>query len=82
MIHRVERAERPWSSECLARAVARRAEQVLEVDTGGGELFSRRVPPAGSIPVEDGEPNIPLAGNSHGAPGAQHAILLKAYRPT
>src|SRR4051794_30134070 len=50
-----------WDYVALARAAAARATRVLDVDTGGGEVFSAVAPPAGSIAVEPYPPNVAVA---------------------
>ncbi|MBN1669181.1 MAG: hypothetical protein JW862_18950, partial [Anaerolineales bacterium] len=50
----------PWSyvSQCLMRA--RKAQSVLDIDTGGGELFARFAPFRGqAFATESYPPNIP-----------------------
>lgn len=42
----------PWDYVLLARGAAEHARRVLDVDTGGGEVFATVAPPVGSIAVE------------------------------
>ena len=51
----------PWDYVALAREATARATCVLDVDTGGGEVFSAVAPPAGSIGVEPYPPNVAVA---------------------
>lgn len=51
----------PWDYLRLARDAAARADRVLDVDTGGGEIYASITPPAGSIAVEPHAPNLAVA---------------------
>lgn len=51
----------PWDYVALARAAAHRAERVLDIDTGGGEVLATLGAPAGSVAVEPYAPNVPVA---------------------
>jgi SAM-dependent methyltransferase len=51
----------PWSYEDIARGLVMTAHRVLDVDTGGGEIFGSLRPPAGSIAVEPYHPNVAVA---------------------
>lgn len=45
----------------MAAALVAGARRVLDVDTGGGEVFSSLHPPRGSVAVEPYHPNVALA---------------------
>ncbi len=51
----------PWDYVALAGAAARRAERVLDIDTGGGEVLATLGAPPGSVAVEPYPPNVPIA---------------------
>lgn len=51
----------PWVYEDLARREIARSARVLDIDTGGGELFAALYPPAGSTALEPYPPNLPVA---------------------
>lgn len=51
----------PWDYIALARGAAGRAERVLDIDTGGGEVLATLGAPAGSVAVEPYPPNVPVA---------------------
>lgn len=51
----------PWDYVALARTAVRRAERVLDIDTGGGEVLAALDAPAGSVAVEPYPPNVPVA---------------------
>jgi SAM-dependent methyltransferase len=51
----------PWDYLALARAAAARAERVLDIDTGGGEVLAGLSVPAGSVALEPHPPNLPVA---------------------
>jgi SAM-dependent methyltransferase len=58
---RVEAEPLPWRYEELAADLVATARRVLDVDTGGGELFSALHPPRGSTAVEPYQPNVGVA---------------------
>lgn len=58
---RVETEPLPWSYEHLAAGLVTRARRVLDVDTGGGEMFSSLRSPRGSLAVEPYPPNVAVA---------------------
>lgn len=58
---RIDDEPLPWSYPELAAALIARSRRVLDVDTGGGELFSSWQPPSGSVAVEPHPPNVPVA---------------------
>jgi SAM-dependent methyltransferase len=51
----------PWSYLDLATKAARAATRVLDIDTGGGEVFAAIRPPKGSIALEPHPPNVQVA---------------------
>ena len=52
----------PWDYLALAKAAVGRASDILDVATGGGEIFSSLAPfPAPATAVEGHEPNLPVA---------------------
>jgi SAM-dependent methyltransferase len=52
----------PWDYIALARAAVGRARDILDVATGGGEIFSSLAPfPARATAVEGFAPNLPVA---------------------
>lgn len=58
---RVRSEPLPWDYVALARAAAHRAERVLDIDTGGGEVLATLGARAGSVAVEPYPPNVPVA---------------------
>lgn len=58
---RVETEPLPWSYEHLAAGLVASAHRILDVDTGGGEMFSSLGPPPGGIGVEPYRPNVAVA---------------------
>jgi SAM-dependent methyltransferase len=55
-------AEPPWSYPALAKAAIGRAHDILDVATGGGEVFAELAPfPGRATAVEGYAPNLPLA---------------------
>jgi SAM-dependent methyltransferase len=58
---RVETPELPWSYHRDAARLVSNARRVLDVDTGGGEVFASLVPPEASVAVEPHPPNVPVA---------------------
>jgi SAM-dependent methyltransferase len=58
---RIEDEPLPWSYPELATNLITGARRVLDVDTGGGELFGSLRPPSGSVAVEPYPPNVPVA---------------------
>lgn len=58
---RAETEPLPWSYEHLAAGLVTNARRILDVDTGGGEMFSSLRPPSGSIAVEPYQPNVAVA---------------------
>lgn len=52
----------PWIYQDVASSLVAQARRVLDVDTGGGEIFVSLRPPAGSVAVEPYAPNLPVAG--------------------
>lgn len=58
---RTEGKPLPWDYQEIARGLVAKAHRVLDVDTGGGEMFSSLGPPAGSIAVEPHHPNVAVA---------------------
>lgn len=61
LLGRTEGEPLPWSYEHLAAGLVVAAQRVLDVDTGGGEVFSGLRPPPGSVAVEPYSPNVPVA---------------------
>lgn len=59
----------PWSYQQLAADLVGTARRTLDVDTGGGEVFSSLRPPPGSIAVEPYEPNVAVAARRLGPLG-------------
>jgi SAM-dependent methyltransferase len=51
----------PWDYTALAAESAGRAERVLDIDTGGGEVLATLGVPRGSVAVEPYAPNVPIA---------------------
>lgn len=51
----------PWDYVALAGATTSRAERVLDIDTGGGEVLAALGVPAGSVALEPYPPNLPIA---------------------
>jgi SAM-dependent methyltransferase len=51
----------PWNYEGIGRGLVMAAQRVLDVDTGGGEVFGSLRPPAGSVAVEPYHPNVAIA---------------------
>ncbi len=66
---RIEDEPLAWSYPELAAGLIARSRRVLDVDTGGGELFSSWQPPAGSVAVEPYPPNVPVAARRLGPLG-------------
>jgi SAM-dependent methyltransferase len=59
---RMIEGEPPWAYRALAGAAARRAYDILDVATGGGEVFSSFAPfPGRATAVEGYPPNLPVA---------------------
>lgn len=59
---RMIEADPPWSYPTLAKAAANRADDILDVATGGGEMFASFAPfRARATAVEGYEPNIAVA---------------------
>jgi SAM-dependent methyltransferase len=59
---RFDEGEPPWDYPALARAAARRAFDILDVATGGGERFAALAPfPGRATAVEGFAPNLPVA---------------------
>lgn len=59
---RMAEPEPPWSYPDLAKAAVAGAFDILDVATGGGEVFSRLAPfPGRATAVEGYEPNLPIA---------------------
>lgn len=59
---RFEEAEPPWNYLALARAAAATALDILDVATGGGEIFAGLAPfPGRATAVEGFVPNLPVA---------------------
>ncbi|MFZ3008501.1 MAG: class I SAM-dependent methyltransferase [Phenylobacterium sp.] len=59
---RFEEAEPPWTYLALARAAAAAALDILDVATGGGEIFASLAPfPGRATAVEGFVPNLPVA---------------------
>lgn len=58
---RIEEEPLPWSYQDLAADMITHASRVLDVDTGGGEMFSSLRPPPGSVAVEPYRPNLAIA---------------------
>jgi hypothetical protein len=55
-------SEPSWSYPDLARPLLRRADSLLDLDTGGGELLAELAPlPAHTVAVESWAPNVPVA---------------------
>jgi SAM-dependent methyltransferase len=53
--------ELPWDYVALAGESAGRADRVLDIDTGGGEVLATLGVPRGSVAVEPYAPNVPVA---------------------
>ncbi len=55
----------PWDYEALARERARRARSILDLGTGGGEVFARIIAgtDARAVATEEWHVNAPVAGN-------------------
>ena len=51
----------PWDYPHMAAPLVAGARRVLDVDTGGGEIFSALHPPRGSVAVEPHHPNVAVA---------------------
>ncbi len=51
----------PWDYVALAGEAAGRAERVLDIDTGGGEVLATLGVPSGSVALEPYPPNLPVA---------------------
>ena len=51
----------PWDYVALAGESAGRADRVLDIDTGGGEVLTTLEVPRGSVAVEPYAPNVPVA---------------------
>lgn len=58
---RTEEEPLPWNYQDLAADLVAHARRVLDVDTGGGEMFSSLRPPRGSAAVEPHPPNVAVA---------------------
>lgn len=58
---RTEEQPLPWDYQELARDLVAGAHRVLDVDTGGGEMFGSLRPPVGSTAVEPYHPNLAVA---------------------
>ncbi|HEY1928284.1 MAG TPA: class I SAM-dependent methyltransferase [Caulobacteraceae bacterium] len=59
---RMTEAEPPWSYPALAKAAIGRSHDILDVATGGGEVFAQLAPfPGRATAVEGYAPNLPLA---------------------
>ncbi|WP_329480939.1 class I SAM-dependent methyltransferase [Kribbella sp. NBC_01484] len=58
---RVEDQPLPWIYQDVAGNLVAQASRVLDVDTGGGEIFGSLRPPAGSVAVEPYRPNVAVA---------------------
>src|SRR4051794_1199040 len=55
-------SEPSWSYPDRARALLRRADSLLDLDTGGGELLAELAPlPRHTVAVESWAPNVPVA---------------------
>ncbi len=51
----------PWDYVALAGEAAARADRVLDIDTGGGEVLATLGVPRGSVALEPYPPNLPVA---------------------
>ena len=58
---RTEGQPLPWDYQQVAAGLVAGARWVLDVDTGGGEVFSSLRPPQGSVAVEPHHPNLTIA---------------------
>lgn len=59
---RIIEAEPPWSYLALAKAAVDRADDILDVATGGGEVFASLAPFRGRATAAEGfEPNVAVA---------------------
>jgi SAM-dependent methyltransferase len=58
---RTEEQPIPWSYQDIARSLVAQARRVLDVDTGGGEIFSSLRPTQGSVAVEPYHSNVAVA---------------------
>jgi SAM-dependent methyltransferase len=58
---RTEGQPLPWDYQQVAAGLVAGARRVLDVDTGGGEVFSSLRPPQGSVAVEPHHPNLTIA---------------------
>lgn len=58
---RTETQPLPWEYHDIATGLVAQARRVLDVDTGGAEIFSSLRPPRGSVAVEPYHPNVPVA---------------------
>jgi len=75
---RVEEEPLPWDYETLARRLIANSQSVLDVDTGGGEIYSRLGPfPLVAWATEGYQPNVPLARARLGPLGIQVADVSK-----
>jgi SAM-dependent methyltransferase len=66
---RVQEQPLPWDYPAMARELIAAARRVLDVDTGGGELFASLEPPEGSVAVEPYRPNVDVAARNLAARG-------------
>lgn len=55
---RTRREPLPWDYRQAASDLVGRARRVLDIDTGGGEIFGSLNPPRGSVAVEPYPPNL------------------------
>jgi SAM-dependent methyltransferase len=59
---RMVEAGPPWSYRDLARSAVTKAHDILDIATGGGEVFASLAPfPGRAVAVEGYEPNLPVA---------------------
>jgi len=61
LVGRVVSDPLPWDYAALAGSAARRAERVLDIDTGGGEVLATLGVSRGSVALEPYPPNVPVA---------------------
>jgi SAM-dependent methyltransferase len=58
---RTEGQPLPWDYQQLAAGLVGSSRRVLDVDTGGGEVFGSLHPPRGSVAVEPHHPNLAVS---------------------
>ena len=69
---RMVESEAPWAYPALAKAAATRAQDILDVATGGGEIFASLAPfPGRATAVEGHVPNLAVARRRLGPLGIE-----------